>query len=154
MNDDQFQNYIDTCFDELEKKQQDLIDNFGFGSFDKFEHDFDKEEIYFINNEKIEVIAGIVPIGSYNSDNSTWMWAWANDAFPEKLKLKSSKLKALEEKTGFEMFGNDMAEIDEDMTWEIAGMALKLLSFQGVYRGPANNTQYYYALENVKRVGS
>lgn len=154
MNDDQFQNYIDTCFEELEKKQQYLIDNFGFGSFDKYEHDFDKEELYFINGDKVVVVAKIVPIGSFNSDNNTWMWAWANEAFPENLQLKSAQLKQLEEITSFEMFGNEMAEIDEDMTWEIAGMALNLLNFKGVYRGPANNTQYFYAMKSVKRVSS
>jgi hypothetical protein len=154
MNDDQFQKYIDTCFEELEKKQQNLIDNFGFGSFDKYEHDFDKEELYFLNNGKVEVVAKIVPLGSFNSDSNTWMWAWANEAFPTELQLKSAQLKQLEEITGFEMFGNKMAEIEEDMTWEIAGMALNLLKFEGVYRGPANNTQYFYAMENVHRVSS
>ena len=41
MNDEEFQEYIDNCFDELERKQQYLIDAFGFGSFDKFKYDFD-----------------------------------------------------------------------------------------------------------------
>lgn len=154
MTDEEFQNYLDDCYEELEKKQQHLIDNYGFGSFDKYEYDFDKEEIYFIKNGIIEVKAKIIPIGSYNSDSKTWMWAWANEAFPEELRNKSSKLKQLEEITGFEMFGNEMAEIDEDMTWEIAGMSLNLLNYEGIYRGPANNTQYFYAMEKVQSVSS
>ena len=47
-----------------------------------------------------------------------------------------------------------MSEIDDDMTWEIAGMSLNLLKHEGVYRGPANNTEYYYAMENVQSVSS
>ncbi|MGX5174336.1 DUF6882 domain-containing protein [Aliikangiella sp. IMCC44653] len=154
MDDEEFQKYLDSCFDELEKKQQMLIDDYGFGSFDRFEYDFDKEEIYFLNNAVIEVTAKIIPIGSYNSDSKTWMWAWANEAFPDSLREKSAQLKQLEELTGYEMFGNEMAEIDEDMTWEIAGMSLYLLEYQGVYRGPANNTQYFYALDQVQNVNS
>lgn len=154
MNDEEFQEYIDACFDELEKKQQYLVDTFGFGSFDKFKYDFDKEELYLLKNEEVLVKARIVPIGSFNTENGTWMWGWANEAFSESLRSKSSKLKELEAITGFEMFGNDMAEIDEDMAWEIAGMSLHLLGFEGIYRGPANNTHYFYAMEQVANVHS
>ena len=81
MNDDQFQNPINICFEELENKQQALVDDFGFGSFDKYEYSFDKEELHFINDDRVEVVAKIVPIGSFYSDSNTWMWAWANEAF-------------------------------------------------------------------------
>ncbi len=154
MNDEEFQTYIDTCFDELERKQQHLIDTFGFGSFDKFEHDFEKEELYLIKNDKILVKAKIIPIGSFNTESGTWLWGWANEAFPEGLRGKAAKLKELKAVTGFEMFGNDMAEIDEDMAWEISGMSLDLLGFEGVYRGPANKTHYFYAMEQVAIVNS
>ena len=82
------------------------------------------------------------------------MWGWANEAFPAPLRTKASKLKRLEALTGFEMFGNEMAEIDPDMAWEIAAMALNLLGSEGVYRGPAGSTQYFYALDQVANVHS
>ncbi len=154
MNDEQFQRYIDTCFDELERKQQALIDQFGFGSFDKFKHDFEKEELYLLEGGEVQIKARIVPIGSFNTKSKTWMWAWANEAFSKQLRDKAAKLKELEAITGFEMFGNEMAEIDDDMAWEIAGMSINLLNFEGVYRGPANNTHYFYGLEQVERVNS
>lgn len=154
MNDEEFQQYIDSCFDELERKQQNLIDEFGFGSFDRFQHDFEKEEIYFLKNDEVKVKAKIVPIGSFNTKNCSWMWGWANEAFPAKLREKAAKLKELETLTGFEMFGNEMADIEPDMAWEIAGMSLNLLNFDGVYRGPANNTEYFYALEQISNVSS
>jgi hypothetical protein len=93
MNDDEFQYYLDSCFEELEKKQQHLIDNYGFGSFERFNYDFEKEEIYFLNNDTIEVKAKIIPIGSFNTKSKTWMWGWSNEAFPEKLREKSSQIK-------------------------------------------------------------
>lgn len=154
MTDDEFQEYLDKCFEELEQKQKFLMDNFAMGSFERFNYDFEKEEMYFLNAEKIMVKAKLVPIGSYNRDSKTWMWAWANEAFPLKLRLKSSRLKELENITGFEMFGNEMAEIDEDMAWEITGMSINLLNYQGAYRGPANNTMYFYALDEVEKVSS
>ena len=82
------------------------------------------------------------------------MWAWANEAFPENLRTKSAQLKQLAEITGFDIFHNEMAEVDQDMAWEISSMALSLLSYEGVYRAPANKTQYFYALTNVEKVNA
>ncbi|MGF1739908.1 hypothetical protein L4C34_02280 [Vibrio profundum] len=152
MNDEQFQSFIDICFDELEIKQQKLIDTFGFGSFDKYELDLDAEEIEFLQADKVCVRSTIVPIGSFNSLSKTWMWGWANKAYPESLRLKSAKLKELVKITGFDIFGNEITEIDEDMIWEIASMALNHLKLQGVYRSPASNTQYFYAINGIHRV--
>ncbi|MDK9559765.1 hypothetical protein QQF73_19195 [Marinobacter sp. M216] len=154
MNDDEFQEFIDSCFEELEEKQERLISEFGFGSFDKFQHDFEKEEIYLLKDGQVRVKAKLIPIGSFNTKSSTWMWGWANEAFPAPLRKKAEKLKQLEALTGFEMFGNEVAEIDPDMAWEIAGMALNLLGSEGAYRGPAGSTQYFYALEQVDNVYS
>ncbi|MFO6422201.1 DUF6882 domain-containing protein [Motilimonas sp. KMU-193] len=113
MNDDEFQQYIDYCFDALERKQQSRIDEFGFGSFDRFQHVFEKEKIYLLKDDKVK--AKIIPIGSFNTRTYTWMWRWANEAFPSKLRDKSAKLKEIETITGFEVFGNEMADIEPNM---------------------------------------
>ena len=41
INDDEFKGYLDNCFEALEKKQQALIESYGFGLLDQFNHDFD-----------------------------------------------------------------------------------------------------------------
>jgi hypothetical protein len=79
------------------------------------------------------------------------MWAWANEAFNDSLREKSSKLKQLAEITGFEIFENEMSDVEEDMIWEITGMAVHFLKAEGAYRGPANNTLYFYLLNNVSK---
>jgi len=154
MNDEEFEKYLDSCFEELEKKQDHLTATYKMGEFDKFDFDFEKEEIHFSNNGKIEVIVNIIPIGSYNKKSETWMWAWANEAFNDALRKKSLKLKELANITGFEMFENEMAEIEEDMAWEITGMAIHFLNSEGAYRGPANETLYFYSLTNVSSVNT
>jgi hypothetical protein len=154
MNDDEFQEYLDKCYDELEQKQNFLTETFGLGSFERYKYDFEKEEIYFTDNGITRVKAKIIPIGSFNTESKTWMWAWANEAFPEKLRVKSARLKELEDITGFEMFGKEMVEIEEDMAWEITGMAIHLLNYTGAYRGPANNTLYFYAMDEIEKVCS
>lgn len=154
MNDEEFEKYLDSCIEELEKKQEYLSSTYKLGEFEKFSFDFDNEEIHFSNNGKVEVIANIIPIGSFNKKSETWMWGWANEAFNDSLREKSLKLKELAEITGFEMFENEMAEIEEDMAWEITGMSVNLLNSEGAYRGPANKTLYFYSLSNVSKVNT
>ena len=152
MNDDEFQGYLDNCYKALEKKQQALMDNYEFGALDQFNHDFDKEEIYFLRDNTLEVKAKIIPIGSCSAEFETWEWAWADDVFPDVLRAKSKKLKELEYMTGFEMFGSETIQIDEDMVWEITAMALELWGSEGAYKAPINDVLYFYALSDVQKV--
>ena len=152
MNDEEFQGYLDNCYEALERKQQTLMDSYGFGLLDQFNHDFDKGEIYFLRDNTLEVRAKIIPIGCCDAEAETWVWAWADDAFPDALRAKSEKLKELEFMTGFEMFGSETIEVDEDMVWEITAMALELLGSEGAYKAPINDVLYFYALSDVQKV--
>ena len=152
MNDKEFQGYLDNCYESLEKKQQALLENYGFGSLDQFNHDFEKEEIYFLRDDTLEVKAKIIPIGSCSAEAETWVWAWADDVFPDGLRAKSEKLKELEYMTGFEMFGSETIQVDEDMVWEITAMALELLGSEGAYKATINDVLYLYALSDVQKV--
>jgi hypothetical protein len=154
MNDDEFQIYLDSCLEGLESKQQHLNNNYGLGTFEKYNIDLEKEEIHFLKNDHVELKATIIPIGSFNTKSKTWMWGWANEAFPGKLRKKSSKIKNLKEITGFDMFINKMAEIDEDMAWEVTGMAVEYLNSQGAYCSSTNNTIYYYSINEVSTSSS
>ena len=152
MNDEDFQDYLNNCYKSLERKQKALLDNYGFGSLDQFNHDFEKEEIYFLRDDTLEVKAKITPIGSCSAEVETWVWAWADDAFPDNLRMKSEKLKELESMTGFEMFSSESIQVDEDMVWEITAMALELLGSEGAYKAPINDVLYFYALSDVQKV--
>ncbi|RVU86390.1 hypothetical protein EOL70_02780 [Leucothrix sargassi] len=151
MDDLQFQHYIDNCFADLESKQDYLEEQYGFSSFEEYQFDFDKEEMYFINNGKVQETATIVPIGSFDSQSGGWVWGWANEAFPEALRAKSEQFKTLEEITGSNLFTHVSAEIDETMSWEIAGMALNLLRGDGVYCNSTDTTQYFYVVSKMKK---
>jgi hypothetical protein len=78
------------------------------------------------------------------------MWGWNNSAFTEELRRKSENLKSLADITGFKLFTDQtIDEVDEDMAWEMAAMSVNNLKSQGVYRAPANNLWYFYALFNM-----
>jgi hypothetical protein len=149
MDDDEFQSFLDSSFDDLEKKQSYLENEFGLGHFDRYDLEPENERIIFSSANGKKVQANFIPIGTFSPENSSWKWAWSNPAFSNSLRIKAEKLKLLSEITGFEMFSNPTSEVDEDMAWEMVAMAVHALKSQGVYRAPANNLWYFYGLHNV-----
>ncbi len=152
MDNSVFQDYLTSCINALNTKQQALFDRYDIGAYDEFELDVAAEEIHFLQDGTVTLRANFVPIGSYDPDSDTWLWGWANEGFPAALREKSAQLKRLEALTGFEMFGNEMTQIDDDMAWELAAMSLALLDVEGVYCGPVNDTHYFYALDRITHV--
>jgi hypothetical protein len=152
MTEDEFRNFVDESYDALEVKQQLLQGKFDLGSYQRFDFDFESEEIRFKDDDDTKIKADIIPIGSFCTRTSTWMWGWANPAFPNSLRENSEKIKELYDYTGYEIFKDEITEIEEDMVWEISGMAIRALGSEGVYRSPQNETLYFYAINNVSRV--
>ncbi|MCB1955316.1 MAG: hypothetical protein KDG55_06545 [Rhodocyclaceae bacterium] len=150
MDSQAFQRYLDSCIESLNSKQQALFETYQIGTFEAFDIDVDAEELHLLDDGEVALSARMVPIGSYDPESGSWMWGWANEAFPDALREKSARLKGLEAVTGFELFGAEMLQIDEDMAWEIAAMALDRLEAQGVYCGPASDTLYFYALTDIR----
>lgn len=149
MDDDEFQAFLDSSYDDLEKKQSYLENEFGLGHFDRYDLEPENEQIIFSSSDGKRVQANFIPIGTFSPESGSWMWGWNNSAFTDSLRDKSKRLKVLAEITGFEMFLNPTSEVDEDMAWEMVAMAVHTLKSEGVYRAPANNLMYFYALYNV-----
>ncbi len=149
MNDDEFQKFMDTTYDEMELKQHSLQKEFGLGNYERYDLYPENQEIIFSSNSEIVIKANFIPIGTFATSNNSWMWGWNNSAFSNTLREKSEKLKVLAEITGFEIFCNPEVEIEEDMAWEMAAMSVHVLDAQGLYRAPANGLLYFYAIYNV-----
>lgn len=149
MEDDEFESFIDTSIDNLEAKQSNLKEKYGLGYFDRYDLDVENEVITFSSSSGKRLKATFIPIGTFSPDKSSWMWAWNNQAFTDSLRAKSEKLQSLSDLTGFEMFTNPTAEVDENMAWEMVAMSIHILESQGVYRAPANDLCYFYALDSI-----
>lgn len=149
MEDDEFESFIDTSIDNLEAKQSNLEEKYGLGYFDRYDLDVENEVITFSSSSGKRLKATFIPIGTFSPDKSSWMWAWNNQAFTDSLRAKSEKLQSLSDLTGFEMFTNPTAEVDENMAWEMVAMSIHILESQGVYRAPANDLCYFYALDSI-----
>jgi hypothetical protein len=138
LNDHEFQAFIDQAMAELKAKQQALQDDFNLGEWPRWEFDQEAETLtFFDENDRPALKGSFIFIGSYSPNSESWKWSWSNQSISEALREKALPLKRLKAITGFDLFEFEGTfEVDEQMAWELAAMAVQQLRSVGCYRAP------------------
>ncbi len=88
-------------------------------------------------------------IGTYNSEDRTWLWAWANSSIDEKLQLDARKVQKYGQEHQIDRLTRSKWVGTEVEAWEMVALAVKLCNEQGAYRGPAGATKVFIAFGEV-----
>ena len=152
MNLIEFDQFVDRCYDELEKKQFYLKAEFGIGNCEKFEIDWQSGILKLKENSTVKLIAKITPIGSYSPNNSTWMWAWEYPSIPAPLKDKVERIKELGNITGMEIFAASIFQTETETVWEIAAMACYHLKSMGCYRAAVGGVWVFATIDELQSI--
>ncbi|MDH5572664.1 MAG: hypothetical protein OEY89_12940 [Gammaproteobacteria bacterium] len=144
--------YLDDCYDVLEQKQAALVDKYQIDSYDMFDFHMVNGTIEFKQGSVVMVTANFVPVGSFNEEQQSWMWAWANGGVTGALKEKAETVKDLEAKTGNEVFGIETISADEGTAWEISALACDHYQGQGIFAAPIEGLLIFMVLHNVSHV--
>jgi len=78
----------------------------------------------------------ITPIGTYSSEYKTWLWAWANEDFPEKARETSKRLQELHTATGFQVFLDRGIAASLQDALDFSAMAARCVGAIGIFRVP------------------
>ncbi|MCA8997838.1 MAG: hypothetical protein KDA80_12660 [Planctomycetaceae bacterium] len=111
----------------------------GFGSFDNWNLNQDDGQLIFSNDDGTRAVAPAQIIGSYDYDNGTWKWAWANETIQDHLKEHSNIVRQWGEDNGAGLLTNDEIYAEESDAWDFVAIAVKLCDAQCAYRGPVND---------------
>ena len=144
--------YLDECYTVLEQKQAALVEEYQIDSFGLFDFNMTQGTIEFKQDSIVMLKANFVPVGSFNEKLQSWMWAWANGGVTGELNKKAETIKALEDKTGTEVFSSETFPIDEGSAWEIAAMACDHYQGQGIFAAPIEGLLIFMVLDDVMRV--
>ena len=79
----------------------------------------------------------ITPIGTYNSEHKSWLWAWANDEFPPLALETSKRLTELHAITGFRVFLDPGISASENDAEDFVALAVHCLGAIGFFRTAA-----------------
>jgi hypothetical protein len=88
-------------------------------------------------------------IGTYNTEDQTWLWAWANPSIDDKLKVDALKLRKYGEEHHIDKLTKRKWTGTEEDAWAMVALAVKLCEEQGAYRGPAGATHVFIAFGGV-----
>ena len=147
MTNDQFDAFVADSVRLVQETAGALNSRYGIGDFNKWDLDQESATLVFSNDSKKRAVCSVAAIGSIAK--GAWRWAWANSSILPPLSVESSKLKALAETTGMDIFSNESLVIDDDMPWELCGMALKELGGLGVYRCGTSEPSLFVIIKSV-----
>lgn len=107
-------------------------------------------EIVFTLPDKMKAVAPAQIIGTYNTEDHTWLWSWANPSIDEKLQVDALKLRKFGEEHHIEALTTSKWKGSEEDAWDMAALAVKLCEEQGAYRGPSGSTHVFIAFGTIQ----
>lgn len=146
---DTFQSLLDVSMQELKVKTE-AHQAWGLGTFDRWNVDQERGEIVFSNADGKRVVAPAQIIGSFSTNDNSWLWAWDNPSVVDGMKKDARKLKEYGEKNNIEKLTTRKWTGTQDEAWEMAALAVKLCNAQGAYRGPSGKTFVFMTFGDVK----
>jgi hypothetical protein len=150
MNEAESEQFVDGCYEHLEKVQENFYTEFEIEKYQSYYYDQAQEIIQFENEDGSALSFSYIGIGSYHAEKQSWMWDWANETTEEEQRAKSEQLRELFYITGNTQFNDPVLLIDEDRVWELAAMSFAHLKAIGMYTIPNDDLQIFIALIEKK----
>ena len=111
--------------------------------------DQDEGTIVFTTPSGMQAVAPVQIIGTYNTQDGSWLWGWDNPSVAEPLAAHAKKVHAYGQKNGFEVLTTRKLQCPEEQCWELTALAAMLCGAQGAYRGPAGDARVFFTFGNV-----
>jgi hypothetical protein len=145
--------------EELRLKTEAHVGIWGLDKIKRWDLDQGEGDIVFTLKDQMKAVAPAQIIGTYNTEDHTWLWAWANSSVNEKLQVDALKLRKYGEEHHIEKLTTAKWVGTEDEAWAMTALAVKLCDKQGAYLGPAGPTHVFIAfgkvaLSNERAVGA
>jgi hypothetical protein len=89
-------------------------------------------------------------VGTYNTDDGTFLWGWDHPSVVEPLQTHASLAKEFGQKHGLSKFTERKVKCSEDEAWEFTAVAARLGKANGAYRGPAGTALVYMTFGEIR----
>ena len=114
---------------------------------------FDQAEgvIFFLDLDGREVVAPIQVVGSVDTDDDTWLWAWDNPSVFEPLKQTALHVRAFGEKHRSADLTTASLPCTYDEAWKFAAIAFELAGGFDVYSVPQDHGWIFVVVQEAPR---
>lgn len=145
--DDQYRTLADRGLEELRLKTAAHEETFQIGACD-WAVNQDTGLITF-TNKSLTATAPVQIIGTFNTQDNTWMWAWDHPSVEDEIAENARTVREYGEKHGLAHFTTQKLSCTEEQAWEFTAIACHLGGAQGAYRGPAGTTMVFMTFGDV-----
>jgi hypothetical protein len=137
LSDEQFFAFLAVCREELAEKQAAFSAR--IAGAPRWSYDLADGSLT-IGEERFAITA----LGTHSAEYQSWLWAWANDDFPESARKSSRRIRQLHDLTGFRVFLDDGVPASSLDAQDLSSMAIHLLGAIGLFRAPAEGGPTLY----------
>jgi hypothetical protein len=145
----EFKALIDGSMQGLRLQSEAHQSTWRFGKSERWDFSLDTGELVFTFPDMVARAQAQI-IGSFDSQDGSWMWAWANRSIPEPLARDSIRVRAYGEQHRIERLTTPSWLGEEMDGWRMAALANRLCESNGVYRGPAGATFVFLTFGKVQ----
>lgn len=111
--------------------------------------DLEAGTIEFTNERGWVITAPVQVVGTYNTNDGTFMWGWDHPSVPAGSAAAAKLVRDFGERHGLEKLTTRLVELTEDEAWELTALADYLSEGTGVYRGPTGSILVYMTFGTI-----
>jgi hypothetical protein len=112
--------------------------------------DLDSGIITFDSPNGMHVEAPVQIVGTYNTEDGTWLWGWDHPSVAPPLDQHAQQMLEYGQKHGIAELTTRKLQCTAERCWEFTAVACLLSNAQGAYRGPAGPTLVFMTFGDVK----
>jgi len=126
---------------ELIEKNEHLSMEFNIGKWERYDYDVDRGTIIFSHEGRPRVSGDIQVVGTTATNPGNWLWAWANDWWPETVCEYAHAAKAFGEMNKISQLTTAYLSSDSlvELGWELSAVTARIVGAMGAYRVPSEN---------------
>lgn len=122
-------------------------ETWGLGTEVQWNLDMNAGSLHFTFADGRKLSAAVQVVGTYNTDNDSFLWGWDHPSVPEPLRRAARLVREYGQAQGIEAFTTRTTGCTEADAWSFAAVAAQLDGAAGAYRGDAGGTWIYMVFE-------
>lgn len=141
---------VDRATEELRLKTEAAVNLFHIDRA-QWDADLTARTIRFTSPEGLVATAPVQVVGTFNSQDSTWLWSWANSTISAHAMKDALLIREYGRKHGIAELTERKFPVspDESDCWRFSAVACYLAQAQGAYRGPSGNVRVFMTYHTV-----
>ena len=149
-DDQAFRMLVDDATAYLQTRQDQLLAQYGIGSYPRYDWDQETGQLIFSDNGQARVIADIQFVGSVSPQSHTWLWSWANQSIQESVKGRVRTVRTYGDDHRFLKLSSACWAADEADGWDMTAICAYLTSAAGAYKSPDDRGSTFLVITDIR----